>query len=187
MKLALRSVFAFALPLSLASATEALHSPDGKIAVEFEVRAADGVAVYRVRRGSQTVLRDSQLGLIRDDADFSRQLRRISSAPVTNVEDRYELLTGKRRLNFYRANRQVHHLATADGRKLDVEFQVSNDGVAFRYVFPDISAEPRTIAEERSSFSFPSGTKAWLQPMSVAKTGWKNTNPSYEEHYQREI
>lgn len=187
MKMALRSVFALALWLSTAFATEPLRSPDGKIAVEIELRAVDGSAIYRIHHGGTVVLRDSQLGLVRDDVDFSRGLQRLSSSAVTRVEDRYELFTGKRRLNVYRAHRQVHHLATGDGRKLDVEFQVSNDGVAFRYVFPETSTDPRTITEERSSFHFPSGTKAWLQPMSVAKTGWKNTNPSYEEHYQREI
>jgi alpha-glucosidase len=28
---------------------------------------------------------------------------------------------------------------------------------------------------------------AWLQPMSVAKSGWKGVNPAYEEIYQREV
>lgn len=185
--MALRSVFALALLFSGAFAAEPLRSPDGQIAVAFELRAADGAPLYHVLRNGRTVLRDSALGLARDDVDFSRGLKLLSSSPVTPVEDRYELLTGKRRLNVYRANRQVHHLAAAGGQKLDVEFQVSDDGVAFRYVFPETSATTHTITEERSSFHFPTGTKAWLQPMSVAKTGWKNTNPSYEEHYQREI
>ena len=29
--------------------------------------------------------------------------------------------------------------------------------------------------------------RAWLQPVAVAQTGWSNTNPSYEEHYQMDI
>jgi alpha-glucosidase len=187
MKLALRSFVASALLLSTGFAVEPLLSPDGKVAMEFDLRPTDGVGIYRVRHGFEIALRDSQLGLVRDDADFSRGLKLLSSSPVTTVEDRYELLTGKRRQNVYRANRQVHHLATAAGQKIDVEFQVSNDGVAFRYVFPEASAEARTITEERSSFHLPVGAKAWLQPMSVAKTFWARTNPSYEEHYQREI
>lgn len=187
MKVALRSVFTLALAFSGVFAAETLRSPDGKIAAEFALRASDGAPLYRVWRNGQAVLRDSQLGLVRDDADFTRGLALLASSAVDCVEDRYELLTGKRRVNVYRANRQVHHLATAAGQKIDVEFQVSNDGVAFRYVFPEKSAAPRAIAEEASAFHFPAGAKAWLQPMSVAKTGWKNTNPSYEEHYRREI
>jgi hypothetical protein len=43
------------------------------------------------------------------------------------------------------------------------------------------------VNEEASSFRFSTDAKAWLQPMSVAKTGWARTNPSYEEYYEREI
>jgi len=175
------------LALSPALASEPLRSPDGKIAVEFEVRATDGAPLYRVRRGEEMVVRDSHLGLVCPDADFSRDLTVVGLSAIEPVEDRYELLTGKRRQNSYRANRQINHLATRDGRPLDVVFQVSDDGVAFRYVFPENASGTRAITEEVSSFHFSADTKAWLQPMSVAKTGWKRTNPSYEEHYQREI
>ncbi|WP_415909041.1 glycoside hydrolase family 97 catalytic domain-containing protein [Oleiharenicola sp. Vm1] len=183
----LRLLLAPALLFSSALAAEVLRSPDGKIAVEFELRAADGAPVYRVRRGDELILRDSRLGLVRNDADFTHGLTLLASSAVDRVEDHYELLTGKRRRNVYRAARQVHHLATATGAKLDLEFRVSDDGVAFRYVFPEKSAALRTIVEEATSFHLPADAKAWLQPMSVAKTGWKRTNPSYEEHYQREI
>lgn len=176
------------LPLFLAPAlcAASLSSPNGALSVDFTVND-DGAPRYRVTRSGVAVLADSELGLVRDDADFTRGLKLVRSGPVESVVDRYELLTGKRRHNVYRANRQVHELADARGARLEIVFQVSDDGVAFRYVFPEAVAEPRAIREERSSFHFPAGTKAWLQPMSVAKTGWKRTNPSYEEHYQREI
>src|SRR5690606_6690869 len=44
-----------------------------------------------------------------------------------------------------------------------------------------------TIKEERTSFRFPAYAKAWLQPVAVAKSGWEQTNRSYEEHYQQGI
>ncbi len=163
-----------------------LTSPNGALSVDFSLNE-HGAPRYRVARAGVVVLADSELGLVRDDGDFTRDLKLVRSGAIETVEDRYELLTGKRRHHVYRANRQVHHLATADGRPLELVFQVSDDGVAFRYVFPDTVATSRAILEERSSFRFPAGTKAWLQPMSVAKSGWKRTNPSYEENYQREI
>lgn len=167
-------------------AAETLPSPNGKIAVTLTL-GADGAPRYSVTHEGHTVLAESRLGLVRDDADFTRGLTLTGTSTVEPVEDRYELLTAKRRLNTYRANRRVWHLATAAGQKLDVIFQVSDDGVAFRYLFPETSATVRSLKEESSSFHFSAGTKAWLQPMSVAKTGWKSTNPSYEEYYQREI
>jgi hypothetical protein len=136
---------------------------------------------------ARIVLRESRLGLIRDDADFSRKLRLLASSRPGIVEDRYEILTAKRRVNHYRANRRVFHLADTAGRKLDIIFQISDDGVAFRYRFPETSAKVHRLVEESSSFNFLPGTRAWLQPMSVAKSGWEKVNPCYEEYYEKEV
>jgi hypothetical protein len=161
-------------------------SPSGRLAVEFRVDG-EGVPRYLIRRGGQVVLEESRLGLVREDADFSKGLRLAATESVEPVADDYEILTAKRRKNSYRANGRVFHLETADGKKLDVIFQVSDDGVAFRYVFPDTDAAVHRLKEELSSFHFLPGTKAWLQPMSVAKSGWEQCNPSYEEYYEKEI
>jgi hypothetical protein len=66
-------------------------------------------------------------------------------------------------------------------------FRLSKDGLAFRYVFPDNKDDKTQITEESTYYNFPEITKAWLQPMSKAKSGWKEVNPSYEEHYHFEI
>jgi len=179
-------LFGFTMLFVGMHATEALHSPDGKLAVTFTL-GPDGDPHYRVTLSGRPVLLESRLGLLRDDADFTRGLALLDASAVTPVADHYELLTGKRRLNIYRAQRQIYHLATSAGLKLDVIFQVSDDGVAYRYFFPEPTGAEHSINEEVSSFHFPAGTKAWLQPMSVAKSGWKANCPAYEEYYQREI
>jgi hypothetical protein len=161
-------------------------SPNGRLCVQFQLDGA-GVPRYSIELDGEPVLQPSRLGLVRDDADFSTGLQLVSTSDVTAIEDDYDILTAKRRQNQYRANRAIFHLATADGQKLDVIFQVSDDGVAFRYLFPDSSSETRKLTEEVSSFHFLPGTKAWLQPMSVAKSGWSQCNPSYEEYYEKEI
>jgi hypothetical protein len=171
---------------SMTSEPSGVKSPDGRIKVGFQL-TTNGEPRYVVRLEGQPVLQESALGLIRDDADFSRGLRLISQSPTEPVQDYYEILTAKRRMNAYRANRRVFHLATADGQKIDIIFQVSNDGVAFRYAFPGASTEVRRLTEEVSSFHLLPGTKAWLQPMAVAKSGWEKCNPSYEEYYETEI
>jgi hypothetical protein len=109
-------------------------SPDGRIVVVVTV---DGTASYTVSRDAQPVIRKSQLGVLRDDADFTQGLRVVTRsaqpAPrIEKIEDRYDLPTIKRRHNVYRANRRVIELATAQGARMDVEVQVSNDGFAFR-------------------------------------------------------
>jgi alpha-glucosidase len=163
-----------------------VNSPNGRVVVDFYLDAA-GAPRYAVRLDGKPVLLDSRLGLVRDDADFTRGLRLLSAGRTGLVRDRYEILTAKRRVNDYRASRKVFHLQTAAGQKMDIIFQVSDDGVAFRYFFPETKAETRRLTEEVSSFKFPPGTRAWLQPMSVAKSGWSKVNPCYEEFYEKEI
>jgi hypothetical protein len=163
-----------------------IASPDGSLVVNFRLDEA-GAPRYAIRLNDKSVLQESRLGLIRSDADFTHGLRLISTSPVAPVRDRYEILTAKQRLNDYRANRRQFHLQTAAGQQIDIIFQVSNDGVAFRYFFPERSAETYRLTDEVSSFRFLPGTRAWLQPMSVAKSGWKEVNPCYEEFYEKEI
>src|SRR4051812_46528157 len=87
-----------------------VSSPDGRLAVT--VILADGQASYTVAAGGREIIRKSQLGVVRDDADFTRDLGVTTnyltrSAERATDEDRYELINSKRRANVYRANRLV--------------------------------------------------------------------------------
>jgi alpha-glucosidase len=175
-----------ALHALTAAAAERIASPDGQLAAIVEMNEV-GAATYSIEHRGIQVLQPSSLGLVREDADFSRGLRLQSVSSSEGVDDRYELLTSKRRLNHYRASRRSLNLVTAAGQKLEIVFQVSNDGVAFRYRFPESDARVHRINDEKSSFNFLPGTLAWLQPIAAAKSGWGETNPSYEEIYSREI
>jgi hypothetical protein len=187
----MRSVLIFTVCTVLAApafASEPAHlsSPDGHLRVTFELTPA-GEPRYSIQRDGSTVLEQSRLGLVRDDADFTRDLQLIESSTIETVHDQYELLMSKRRFNEYTARRQVHRLRASRGQRLEIQFQVSNDGVAFRYVFPERDSRAHTISSEASSFRFPAQTRAWLQPVAAAKTGWNGTNPSYEETYEKDI
>lgn len=162
-----------------------ISSPDGSLRVQLE--PAEGQLHYHITRNGDTVLRDSRLGLAREDGDFSRGLRLVSVSEAEPVSDTYRLLSFKQKENTYKANRKTFLFENAGGEQMEVIFQVSDDGAAFRYHFPGSSPEIKRIRKELSSFRFPAGTKAWLQPMSEAKSGWSRTNPSYEEFYQKEI
>jgi hypothetical protein len=163
-----------------------VHSPNGRIVVDFYLDTA-GAPRYSITFDGKPVLMESRMGLVRDDADFSRGLRLLPEARTETFRDSYEILTAKRRDITYRATRKMFHLQTASGQKMDIIFQVSNDGAAFRYFFPERNKETRRLTDEVSSFHFMPGTRAWLQPMAVAKSGWEKVNPSYEEYYEKEI
>lgn len=184
-------VFASVLLLSNAAFTAPsiefqIPSPNGRLTADFQLNDT-GTPRYSLQLDGKPALEESRLGLVRDDMDFSKDLHLLSASKTERVKDHYEILTAKRRINNYRANRQVFHLATASGARMDIIFQVSDDGVAFRYFFPETNAALHHLNEEVTSYHFLPGTTAWLQPMSVAKSGWSHVNPCYEEFYQKDI
>jgi alpha-glucosidase len=162
-----------------------ISSPDKHIKVNVIVNAS--AISYSVSSDGQPVLKESKLGIIREDGDFSSKLKLTGVSLPSIVTDSYRLYTIKRNVNTYQARKQVFHLQNAAGQPMDVIFQVSNDGVAFRYYFPDASSDTKHIISELTSYHFSTDTKGWLQPMAEAKSGWARANPSYEEYYQKEI
>jgi len=173
-------------PSAAAEPTSYIESPDANIRVEVQLTPS-GEPHYSVAYRDGAVLEPSRLGLVRDDADFSSGLTLLSASEIERVDEHYEVQTLKRRKNHYVANRKTFHFEAGGGQKLDVIFQVSNDGVAFRYVFPERSATVHRLSSEATSFRFAPQTRAWLQPIATAKTGWGETNPSYEELYEKDI
>lgn len=178
------SAAAIIAPAHAAQST-ALRSPDKHVAVT--VRAEDGKLTYAIARDGKPVLLASDLGLQLAGADLRNDLTLLAASAPRVVEDRYQMAVGKKRDITYRANEQTYSLQNAKQQKIDIVFRVSNDGVAFRYVVAEPSLPLKKLVQEYTSFALPTGAKAWLQPMAVAQTGWSNTNPSYEEHYQMEI
>ena len=163
-----------------------LASPNGMIKVSFTLNE-NGKPFYSIKFRDKTVLLSSQLGLVRDDADFSQKLKLLKTSSIEKVRDRYQLLTAKRYDITYTANRKAFHLKNQDGHLIDIVFQVSNDGVAFGYEFAEKSSDVKKIRSEVTSFHFNKGTRAWLQPKMEAQGGWEHTFPSYEAHYMMDI
>ena len=161
-------------------------SPDGSIKVNVSV-SENGNPTYKIYKEEEVVLESSKLGLKRNDSDFSVAMKLSKSTNVQLVEDTYVLKTGKQKEFNYRANKQVVSFVNPQGKLIDITFQVSDDGVAFRYSFPEKSEEVYTIENELTTFNFSKDSKAWLQPCADAKTSWGRCNPSYEEHYLMDI
>ena len=142
---------------------------------------------YNIRYEGETILQNSRLGIVREDADFSTAMQLLSSSAQSVVEDNYKMLTAKKTTIEYLANKRVIRAANKKSDAMNIIFQVSNDGVAFRYEFPQTSSDVKKIITEATSFHFIEGTKAWLQPKTEAQSGWEHSNPSYEAHYMMGI
>jgi alpha-glucosidase len=189
MKKATLFIILFTLTIStytLCAESYTLKSPDDKISVNFWLTPT-GEAVYSVSYSDATVLKQSKLGIVRSDEDFSTNLTLDSVSNVSTVSENYTLLHGKRLNCSYTGNRQVYYLENSNSKTMEIIFQVSNDGVGFRYYFAGTTDTTIKIFKEITSFKFDKSAKAFLQPCPDARTGWCFTQPSYEEYYQMDI
>ncbi|MCA1745123.1 MAG: glycoside hydrolase family 97 protein [Bacteroidales bacterium] len=163
-----------------------MSSPDGNLQVKVDFNDK-GELFYNVMFNGEVILLNAQLGLTMADEDFSSGLSLVNTSDVTTVSDTYQLKTGKRASYNYTFNEQTLLVVNPNDAQMEVVFRLADNGFAFRYRFPDASDEVKEILSEASSFRFTEGTLGYLSPMSVAKTGWEATNPSYEENYEVEV
>ena len=112
-----------------------LKSPDNKISVNFWITST-GSPVYSVSYLDTIILKQSKLGILRSDEGFSKNLFLDSVSNIIVVSESYKLLHGKRLNCSYTGNKEVFYLKNANSKVMEIIFQVSNDGVAFRYYFP---------------------------------------------------
>jgi len=153
-------------------------SPDGHTVLAVS-RHADGALRYRVTRDGQTVLDDSPLGIRRADQAFDTGLTLLTASPVREVADRYTTPYGKKKDHNVMARERSLTFANAAGAKIEIVLRAQNDGVAFRYRFPESGAGMKTVTEELTGFAVPQGSTAWVMPQQeVHKYG-----PAYEDFY----
>lgn len=166
-----------------AQSTYTVSSPDQKIVLTYNSEKM----TYSIAYDGKSVLRESKLGVVRADEDFSKSLKTVKVSALTSISDSYSMLNAKKKNITYKANQRIVETVTQSGKKMNIVFRISNDGVAFQYEFPEKSNDIKKIITEATSFRFNDGTRAWLQPKAEAQTGFEHTNPSYEDYYRSNI
>ena len=133
--------------------TSIVQSPDGKII--FALGLNKGTPQYRIIYGSQVILDSSGLGIVcADSIDFTRGIR-FGKIRKRKGKDKYNLVVGKTQ----EVNESYHELQVTwtNNQKKKIIFIVRayNDGVAFRYLFPDQPDWPKLmLRDEVSQFHF---------------------------------
>jgi alpha-glucosidase len=151
-------------------------SPDGHTTIGV-ARQGDGRLLWRVTRDNQPMLTDSPLGVQRPDQTFDGNLTFVSASDTTTIDERYRLPHGKRRDHQVAGRERTLTFANASGARIEIVLRAHDDGVAFRYRFPERDSATKTVNEERTGFHVPDGSTAWLLPhQEVNKYG-----PAYED------
>jgi hypothetical protein len=77
------------------------------------------------------------------------------------------------------------NFTNADNFNIGIEFQVSNNNIAFRYEIQPMKDRLSAIVQsEITGYRFPSQTTTFLSPMMKPMTGFARTAPSYESGYK---
>src|SRR5579871_561411 len=150
----------FIFPSFLFAQSIQLSSPDNNII--FNLRLINQLAFYDVSYKKKPVVQGSQLSLQFNDGDFSKNLH-MQKAVFSEGDETYELVTGKsRKVSEHYAEVLIPLQQTSTpNRKILLAVRAFNDGIAFRYEFPDDQNKHAFIlTDENSSFNFAGGTIA---------------------------
>ena len=165
----------------------AVSSPDGNVVLT--VRLADEPDLararleYSVTLTKAVVIEPSPLGLIRNDSAFAEGLSLESAGPVSLHDSTYTVVHGKRREVRDRYYERVLTFRNQAGSRVEIDLRAYDDGVAFRYRFPQESRELRTVTSEQTGFRLPAGSKVWAHPYDDPS----EYTPAYETYWQDAI
>ena len=180
-KLSLSMLAACAAAVPAMAATS-VTSPDSKLVVTTDI--IDGKPVYSVTYDGKEILLNSPLGFRTNIGDYSKGMT-LTGEKTDKVTKSFDQDRIKKSHIDYEANRLVSDYKNADGQKMSVEWLVSDNDIAFRYLIaPDKDTRSLIIEEEATGYRFPDFTTTFITPQSDPMIGWKRTKPSYEEPYK---
>lgn len=156
---------------------QSLKSPDGKFEMNFQLK--QGVPYYNLKYNGAVVVEDSKLGLrlFKDSAiKFASEIAKAEDAKFdlnngfTKTDEKrdaknetWQPVLGEKKnyINHYNELAVTLDQASTD-RSIVVKFRLFNDGLGFRYEFPQQkNLNYFVIREEDSEIDFPTDMKAW--------------------------
>ena len=152
------------------------QSPNKKIAVSLQAAngANKGEWFLKVSHQSDTnlseILPKISLGLSRSDQDFSKELLFLKASKAKMITEHYELPFGKKIVRDNQANEVVVSFENPSKAKLNLIIRAYNDGVTFRYEFPEKKGS-YVVNDEFTAYQIPKESKRWLEKWNTANEG----------------
>jgi hypothetical protein len=154
----------------------AILSPNKKISVElFNEQSKDiGEWYIKASYNNDGKITDAipriELGLSRSDQDFSKDLKFLSAGKPSLINEAYTALHGKKSVCSNAANEVVVFFENPSKAKFNVIIRAYNDGIAFRYEFPDKQGS-FVVKDELTSYTIPVETTRWMEKWTTANEG----------------
>jgi alpha-glucosidase len=110
------------------------------------------------------------LGLSRNDQDFSMALKFLKASKPVVIKEQYTALHGKRSLCTNTATEVIISFENPSKAKLNVIIRAYNDGVTFRYEFPEKQGS-FVMKDELTAYTVNSQTTRWMEKWNAANEG----------------
>ncbi|SFQ74341.1 alpha-glucosidase [Flavobacterium akiainvivens] len=144
--------------------TEKINSPGKKNTITFTLK--DGVPTYAVSHGKQEIITPSTMGFVLKGEDLSKNFE-VTDVHVLKVNGKWTQPWGEKKEINNEYNQLWVELQTKDARKrkLHIQFRAFDDGVAFRYIFPEQGIKDSIfVMDEVTAFNLKEDGKAWSIP-----------------------
>ncbi len=138
-----------------------VSSPGGNVKVSFDTQA--GVPTYSVSYKGKAVVNPSKLGLELVNADNLMDGFEVTDAKTSEFDETWQPVWGETRdiRNHYN-EMLVEMKQTATDRLMNIRFRVYDDGMGFRYEFPQQkNLVYFVVKEEHSQFAMTGDHTAW--------------------------
>ena len=158
------SVWLFAYTFSPVKAQE-LASPNGKVVLSFSL-TKEGTPSYKISYKNKSVIKESTLGFLLKKGESLNAHFKVVDSKRTTFKETWRPVWGEESdiLNHYN-ELCVFLEQNTTHRKMNLRFRVYNDGVGFRYEFPEQKELTYfVIAEELSQFAMAGDHTAWWIP-----------------------
>ncbi|MER3523371.1 MAG: alpha-glucosidase [Ignavibacteria bacterium] len=161
-----RALFFLAATIAACTAaSQSLHSPNKKQVLTFSL-SSKGEPLYQLAFSGRPVLLPSKLGLVLKGEPALLEGFELMKAETTSVDEIWEPVWGEARLIRNRYNQLTVTLRQpAHDRTLRIVFRVFDQGVGFRYEFPEQDRlQHFVVADEQTTFTVTGDHTAFWMP-----------------------
>ncbi len=138
-----------------------LNSPNAQNKITFTL--SNGIPSYAVSHNDITVLNDSNLGFVFKKNDSLNKFFDLITVEQSSFDETWEQVWGEKKSirNNYNQLVVVLQEKSKSKRKLEIEFRAFDDGVAFRYSYPEQGIDSLVIMDELTTFNISDDGDAW--------------------------
>ncbi|GAA5030974.1 alpha-glucosidase [Marivirga lumbricoides] len=116
------------------------------------------------------IISQINLGLSRSDQDFLNELKFIKADKPVLIKEAYSSVSGKSSQRSNLGNEVVLYFENPSKSRLNIIVRAYNDGVTFRYEFPERKGT-FTIRDELTAYKIQDSTSRWLEKFDLSNEG----------------